>query len=77
MKNKEIKSNVLKSLIDFMKGEQKASWESMLKGESEMEDSEEEDDMEDDEEEDMPEKGPKGVIVEETVIIAKPKKKKK
>jgi hypothetical protein len=65
---KQIKANVLQQLIDYMKGEEKASWADALKEDEVEEEGEEEEE----EEGDMP----KGVMIEETVIVAKPKKKK-
>lgn len=81
MKNSdlEIKSKVLKDLISFMKGQEKDSWKSVLEegGEPAKEEAESEDEEECDcGKKDCPICGkPKGIaVIEETVIVGKPKK---
>jgi hypothetical protein len=77
--DKDIKRNVLKSLRDFFKEEEVGSWKSLFDGEGK---KESEDESEDDEEEcecgkpGCPICGkPKGVMIEETIVAVKPKKK--
>jgi hypothetical protein len=81
-KELELKSKVLKDLISFMKGKEKDSWKEVLGEGGEVEPKEDMSEESEDEEEcdcgkedcEMCGK-PKGVaVIEETVIVGKPKK---
>jgi hypothetical protein len=84
MKELELKSKVLKDLISFMKGKEKDSWKEVLGEGGDVvpsEDGEEMDSEDSSEECDCGEEDcktcgkPKGVaVIEETVIVGKPKK---
>jgi hypothetical protein len=79
--DKDIKRNVLKSLRDFFKDQEVGSWKSLFDGEGKKE-KESDDESEDEEEECKCGKSscpicskPKGVMIEETIVAVKPKKK--
>lgn len=81
MKDLELKSKVLKDLISFMRGQEKDSWKSVLEEGGEEKSDSEEESSDDSEEEcdcgkkDCPICGKKPMtIVEETLIVGKPKK---
>ena len=76
MKDLELKANVLKGLIDLMKGKEKESWDEVMKSEDSEEESSEEEEC------DCGKKScaicgkkPEGVLVEEISIESIPKKK--
>ena len=80
MKEQEVKMATLKNILDFLKGEEKASWKDVLEegGEPAKEEAESEDEEECDceEGESCPICGkPKGIVVEEVSVGMIPKKK--
>ena len=79
MKEQEVKMATLKNILDFLKGEEKASWKDVLEegGEPAKEEAESEDEEECDcGKEDCPICGkPKGIVVEEVSVGMIPKKK--
>ena len=76
MKDLELKANVLKGLIDLMKGKEKESWDEVMKSDDSEEESSEEEECDCGKKDcTICSKKPKGVLVEEISIESIPKKK--